>query len=291
MKPRQGRHHAKMSLLTELGNHFDVFLQRCRAYGAGKRMRNKPQPPVDSRGVVKYKASMTIKINCKLTARFLVSLLICSGEARLLSSPTSDLSSSSQEVRDAAAAILRTNYTATARTNWEPVIHGLKKGMTKTNILELLAPYKVADRGGFGGGGTYNAMYQLDDAWMLNCWYHYDGDILFDWELSPQLRAVWVAPPTNFTGTWTTYFANGQKSHEIHYDAGKYHGDFTAFNPEGKKSHVQHYDHYIMSGEAIGFYPSGRMRYRGTHNVGKQVGTWIWYNEDGSTNSVKDHSK
>jgi hypothetical protein len=38
-KPRQGRHIravAKMSLLTELGNLRDRFLQRCRAYGAGK---------------------------------------------------------------------------------------------------------------------------------------------------------------------------------------------------------------------------------------------------------------
>jgi hypothetical protein len=36
MKPRQGRHIGKMSLLTELEILGDGFLQRCRAYGAGK---------------------------------------------------------------------------------------------------------------------------------------------------------------------------------------------------------------------------------------------------------------
>jgi len=172
----------------------------------------------------------------------------------------------------------------------------MKKGMTKTNLMELLAPYKIADRGGFGGGGTFSVMYQLDDAWMMTCWFHNKSDyikdeILIDWDLSPNLRQVWVAPPTNFTGTWVTYYVNGQRSHEIHYAAGKYHGEFTAFNPEGKKSHVRHYDHHTIFGESVGYFPSGRIRYRGIHKAGKQVGTWIWYNEDGSTNSVKDYSQ
>jgi hypothetical protein len=39
VKLRQERHIQKISLLTELENFFDWFLQRCRAYGAGNWRR------------------------------------------------------------------------------------------------------------------------------------------------------------------------------------------------------------------------------------------------------------
>lgn len=50
---------------------------------------------------------------------------------------------------------------------------------------------------------------------------------------------MWVAPPADFTGVWTTYFANGQRSHEIHYSNGRYSGIFTAFHSNGSKAYVQ----------------------------------------------------
>lgn len=226
-----------------------------------------------------------------MTTRLPILFLFFCWSTSLIGSPADELGSSSQEVRNAAAKILRSSYTAPSRTNWEAIVNSITNGMTKTNLLELLSPYHVTPIWGMGSGGSHSQSYRLDDAWMLVCWFRNQGDILFERTLSPSLRNVWVAPPTNFTGIWITYFVNGQKSHEIHYDAGKYHGEFTSFSPDGSKSVVQHHDHHVVVGEDTGYYPSGRIKYRGLHEAGKQVGTWIWYNEDGSVQSTKDYSK
>jgi hypothetical protein len=161
--------------------------------------------------------------------------------------------------------------------------------MTKTNVLELLSPFKVTPQGGFVSGSSSSESYRLDDAWVLTCGFR--GSVLFERTLSSSLRYVWVAPSTNFTGTWVTYYVNGQRSHEIHYDDGKYHGEFVAYNPDGSKCYVQHYDHNVAEGADTGYYPSGHISYQGLYRAGKQVGTWIWYNEDGSTKSTEDYSK
>jgi hypothetical protein len=232
-----------------------------------------------------------VKRQNRMTPRILTILLICCWGTGLAGSPASDLSSPSQEMRDAAAKILRQNYTAPSRTNWESVVSSITNGMTETSVLEFLSPFKVTPEIGFGSGGTHTRYYRLDDAWVLTCWFRNQGDVLFERMLSLDLRYVSVAPPTNFTGTWVTYFVNGQKSHEIHYDNGKRHGEFIAYYPEGSKCYIEHFNHHILEGEDTGYYPSGRINYRGVHKAGKQAGTWIWYNEDGLTNSTKDYSK
>jgi hypothetical protein len=226
-----------------------------------------------------------------MTTRLLILLLICCWRTSLIGSPADDLGSPSQEVRDAAAKILSSRYTAPSRTNWEAVVNSITNGMTKTNLLELLSPYHVTPMWGMGSGGSHSQSYRLDDAWMLTCWFRNQGDILFDRTLSPSLRNVWVAPATNFSGIWITYFVNGQKSHEIHYDDGKYHGEFIAYSPDGSKCYVQHYDHHVGEGADTGYFTSGRTNYHGVYKGGKQVGTWTWYNEDGSVKSTKDYSK
>lgn len=226
-----------------------------------------------------------------MTTRLFILLLICCWRTSLIGSPADDLSSPSQEVRDAAAKILRSSYTAPSRTNWEAVVNSITNGMTKTNLLELLSPYHVTPMWGAGSGGSHSQSYRLDDAWMLVCWFRNQGDILFERTLSPSLHNVWVAPPTNFTGIWITYFVNGQRSHQIHYGGGKYHGEFIAYSPEGSKCYVQHYDHHVAEGADTGYFPSGRTNYHGIYKRDKQVGIWTWYNEDGSVKNTKDYSK
>jgi hypothetical protein len=226
-----------------------------------------------------------------MVTRLLIGLLFCCGGWNLIGSPASDLSLPSQEARDAAAKVLRSTYTPASRTNWEAVVSGITNGMTKTTVLELLSPFKVTPQGGPGGGGSYSESYRLDDAWILICRYRNKGDVLLERTLSPSLRHIWVAPPADYTGIWVTYYVNGQKSHEIHYDAGKYQGEFIAYNPDGSKCYVQHFDHQVAEGTDTGYFASGRTSYQGIYKAGKPVGTWTWYNEDGSKKSTKDYSK
>jgi len=227
----------------------------------------------------------------RMTLRLLIVLLIYCWRCILAGAPADDLNSPRQEVRDAAAKILRSSYTTPSRTNWDAVVNSITNGMTKTNLLKLLSPYHVTEMWGGGSGGTYSQAYRLDDAWILICSFRNAGDILFDRKLSMDLRNVWVLPPTNFSGIWIVYFVNGQKSHQIHYDAGKYHGEFIAYNSDGTKSYVQHYDHHVAEGADTGYFTSGRTNYHGIYKRDKQVGIWTWYNEDGSVRSTEDYSK
>lgn len=206
------------------------------------------------------------------------------------SSSMDDLASPLQETRDAAAKILRNTWVAPSRTNWDSLLATIKVGMPKTNVMELLQPLKVTTGPGGASGAAHWEGCRLDDLWMLECSYHSD-DVLFARRLYEQLRNVWVWPATNFTGIWTTYYVNGQRQSEIHYKDGRYFGEFTGFRSDGTKAYVQHYGSQGAEGEDTGYFPSGRVMYKGLYRQGKQVGTWVWYNEDGSTNSVRDYSK
>lgn len=215
------------------------------------------------------------------------------GQNGLPVSPRSDLASSAQEMRDTAAKVLLTTYSPPARTNWEPLVAAIKIGSSKTNVLETIRRFcpDAQAEGGDASGSWCSESYRLDDLWMLECGFLCTSNTLLRIQLSERLRYVWVDPPPGFTGTWTTYFANGSRSHEIQYKDGKYDGEFTAFRPDGSKCYVQHYAAHGAEGEDTGYFPSGRVMYKGVYKGGKQVGTWTWYSEDGTVTSTKDFDK
>lgn len=211
----------------------------------------------------------------------------------LVASPRADLFSSSQNIRDAAASILLTNYAPTPRIQWESLVDTIKIGTTKTNLFDQLRPFNpdLRSEWGFATGGECVESYRLDDVWLLECHFLCRSNTLIEIGLRESLRYIWVEPPPKFTGIWTTYYVNGRKSHEIHYKEGKYDGEFTSFRADGSKLVVQHYVAHIAEGDDTGFFPSGRTMYRGTYRAGVQVGTWKWYNEDGSVRETQEHAK
>lgn len=211
----------------------------------------------------------------------------------LSATPVSDLGSPSQEKRDAAANILRATYTPPSRTNWDSLVNGFRVGTPKTNVLEHLRSLKLRSGGGVGSGNAETVTYPLDDLWLLECSFTNtaSGSGLARVGLVERLRNIWVDPPTNFTGVWTTYYANGQRSHEIHYKDGSQDGSCVLFRSDGSKAVVSTLVNGVAEGEETGFYPSGRLNHRGSYKAGSQVGTWIWYKEDGSVESKKDFPK
>lgn len=222
----------------------------------------------------------------KLPIIFLICLAVDA-----FATPRDDLGAPSQEVRDAAARELRASFVAPLRSRWEPVVAGLKPGDTKQAVMEILQPYHVTPEGAVGSGRTTTENYRLDDAWVLECSFQRsNGDEIFmTATLHEQLRHVWIAPPQTFSGVWTTYFVNGQRSHEINYVNGSYMGTLTTFHPDGSKAVVQHYGPSGVDGEDTGYFPSGRIMYRAFYKNGAQVGTWTHYNEDGSVQSTKKY--
>jgi len=224
--------------------------------------------------------------------RFAISLLLLVFVSAGFASPADDLASISQSTRDAAAKVQRETWTPPARTNWDSLLASVKEGTPRTKILELLLPFKVTPEDGGASGTVMFQSYRLDDLWLLQCSYRDGGDYpLLRRGLVEQMRSVWLLPPTNFTGIWTTYWINGQRQMEVHCTNGRNHGEFIGFYSDGKRAYVQHFKYGRIDGEDIGYFRSGRTNYLGLYRDEKQVGVWVHFNEDGSTNSVRDYSK
>ena len=139
-----------------------------------------------------------------------------------LASPIDDLASPSQETRDAAARILRKTWVPPARTNWQPLLSAIMIGMHETNVLELLRPLTgLTNASGVGSGTVESRIYRLDDLYLIQYSYEISDHIVFAHRLLQRLREVSPpAPPTNFTGIWVNYYANGQACCRIHYTNG-----------------------------------------------------------------------
>jgi hypothetical protein len=210
--------------------------------------------------------------------------------------PTVDLASPSQAKRDAAAKILRNKVVKPVKFKWLFLTWQLKTNESQTNVLELLRSHNLNTRpeSGMGGLGEYDE-YRLDDYWLLGCEfnnYDYRNLLLERWKLIPRWRDVFVKPATNFNGVWITYFANGQKSAEANYLNGELSGEYTGFFPEdGSKMVVWHYEHYRPNGSFVQFFHSGQIQYQGQFSNYVRIGIWVRYNENGSTNFIKDYSK
>ena len=158
-------------------------------------------------------------MNAKLLLFVLVTLL----EVNVgLSSPADDLASPSQETRDAAAKILRRTWEPPARTNWETLLSAIKIGMHETNVLELLRPLTgLTNASGWGSGGVGAGIYRLDDLYLIEYTYRTSDHIVIGRSLLQRLREVWPPdPPTDFTGIWVSYYANGQAYCRIGYTNG-----------------------------------------------------------------------
>jgi antitoxin component YwqK of YwqJK toxin-antitoxin module len=186
--------------------------------------------------------------------------------------PIDDLSSPAQETRDAAAKIVRETHVAPPAEKWDALLEKIYVGAEKERVLEILKPLNLRAEGSINNC----EFYRLDDSWVLQCWYR--SGILSQRSLSQRVREMWVAPPPDFAGVWTLYYANGQRSSEIHYLHGRYSGEFISFYSTGPKSYTQHYGpEGEVEGEDAGWYAEGPRNYKGQYKNGKQDGQWIWW--------------
>jgi len=205
--------------------------------------------------------------------------------------PQDDLASGDQATRDAAAKTLRITYEPIPRGKWEPLLEKIKPGMSKDAFAELLSSYHAQSEGGDSSGGSTTGSYRLDDQWLLVYYSDDRANKITGATLKEDMRNVWVEPPKKFTGTWITYFVNGQKSHEIEYKDGIYFGEFIAYHGNGTKLYVQHYDSSGCNGDDTGYFPSGKVMYQGHYKNGNQAGIWTWFKENGSVATTQDHTK
>src|SRR5947207_933076 len=92
------------------------------------------------------------------------------------------------------------------------------------------------------GALAWGAPGDRDEVWMARLWLtRHPPTTVTRAELVESLQRLWVNPPADFTGRWTTYHVNGQKSHAIDYREGKYDGEWIGFHPNGRPNVIQHY--------------------------------------------------
>lgn len=168
------------------------------------------------------------------------------------------------------------------RPFWEDKIRATLPGMTKADALKLLPPdppvKDFSELPGHGSGDSHNVFYRLDDYWEVALTFRNTDRLFSTPTLRQSARRVYVAAPKDFTGLWTTYFVNGQKSHDIQYKNGKYNGPFTTYHDDGSPSVQQHYTNQHANGTDTGHYKSGQRMYEGHYENDLQTGLWThWY--------------
>jgi hypothetical protein len=217
-------------------------------------------------------------------------ILILVGSVRTYAGPPSaDLGSVSQEIRDAAAKAIQETYVAPARTNWNSLVTSLKLGTPKQTVLSRFNSLSLSLVSNFGSGNSETDTCRLDDLWVIDCTFTngVSSTNLSHVELRDQMRDVWVPPPTNFTGSWTTYYVNGQPGYNISYKSGQRNGESRSFYPNGHTLLINHFLNGKAQGEETSFFPSGRTNYIGYYEDDSNVGLWTWYGEDGLVKSQR----
>jgi hypothetical protein len=206
------------------------------------------------------------------------------------------LTNTDSDVRATAAADLRKLLAsdAGARTNnhgrlyWEERLRQVKPGMKHDDVQRILPPADNSVMEAFSGRSG-NRIWRLDDYWTVLVYYNWP-DTVHEWAptLRRRAREIWVDPPAEFTGTWTTYHINGQKAREAEYENGKTNGAVMSYHDNGRKAVEQHYVNGTCSGTDRGWYADGATSYEGNYVDGKQDGTWTHWSEDGRLQSRRE---
>lgn len=248
----------------------------------------------------------------KLVLRFFVSLCLFVAATGFGATARDLLFSPSPSMRMVGAKMLLGQYVPPPRTKGDKLVARLELGMTESEVDRLLVSAGATNE----SVGTIRdetvKTYRVDDMWVARCWFTNAAPTnavitnavtrrvttnsvvkkseggLAEARLVEQMNQAYVDPPSDYSGTWLTYWINGEVSYERNFQNGQLDGVTTGFYPDGRKSIVISYRYGVPDGDDIGFYPSGGVQYQGQYKAGKEVGHWIWYRDDGSIETEKD---
>lgn len=134
---------------------------------------------------------------------------------------------------------------------WMKLAESVKPGMKHSEVIKILPPYR-SEMSSLSSGSCHIRIWRLDHYWVVTVYYNRLDKVTVTPKLKNKTMYAWVKPPKNFTGTWETWYVNGQKRHKIEYENGKYNGDFIIFNDKGHKRCQQHYKAGVCSGSDSG---------------------------------------
>jgi antitoxin component YwqK of YwqJK toxin-antitoxin module len=222
------------------------------------------------------------------------------------------LSDEKSDVRQAAAESLR-NIVAkypsgtsdiTRRDSgeafWLERTNQVKPGMREADVLKVLPRFaESSDWSEIGSGGHRYVSYRLDSHWIISILYRHPENVVPEPErmsespdrlkqppkLIKREHLVYVKAPTNYTGSWTNWYVNGQKGHETEFKDGKNHGVLTHYHDNGRKGYEQHYSNGVADGTDTGWTRDGQLSYTGQYRNAKRDGKWVHWHENGQKRS------
>jgi len=204
-----------------------------------------------------------------------------------LSERVEQLGQASPALREAAAAALRESPPPDDQAEvWSTRVAQVRDGMTRAQVETLLPVFETGPSLGMGRGSRES--WRLDIYWTVSAVFSQGGLLQGAPVLDHWARSFWVDPPAGYTGTWVTWYANGQKNFEIEYRGGKYHGAFSSFHDSGQRLVQQHYVEGKAEGTDRGWYHGGQRSYEGQYVDGARHGIWTHWYEDGDLQSREE---
>ncbi len=199
------------------------------------------------------------------------------------------LSDANNATRVEAAALLRETLAANPSLRlddhgeefWTKRFATVLPGIKEALVLKLL-PVNAQEELISSTGGGHVEVWRLDSYWKVDLQYFNPDTVAAKPRLSHEAIPVRLEPPTNYTGSWITYYVNGQKHQESQYRLGRYEGSQSAYHDNGQKSYEQHYVEGVCLGSDSGWYRDGRKMYEGQYASDKQNGTWTHWYPDGT---------
>ncbi|NOQ73820.1 MAG: hypothetical protein GQ574_17565 [Crocinitomix sp.] len=86
------------------------------------------------------------------------------------------------------------------------------------------------------------------------------------------------------------FHETGELKIEGNYDDNEArHGLWVSYYETGIKWSESHYTHGTRNGHSITFFPNGKVRYVGEYTDDKQVGHWVFYDEEGNIVKEEDY--
>ncbi|MCA9139458.1 MAG: protein kinase, partial [Planctomycetales bacterium] len=141
--------------------------------------------------------------------------------------------------REAASTRLREIYIAPSRTTWDKRIERIRNGDQKTSILRRFGIDSAQAEVVMGTGPYLIESYRLDSRWVFTGTFLNESQgrrantLHSNASISEAWQTVSVEPPANYSGKWTTYYANGQPHRDRHFEGGRPTGTWTSYNPDG----------------------------------------------------------
>jgi antitoxin component YwqK of YwqJK toxin-antitoxin module len=92
-----------------------------------------------------------------------------------------------------------------------------------------------------------------------------------------------IMPPDSvYTGDYVDRYANGIVKFRGQFRFGLRHGQWMSFYPDGTKWSELHYDKGLRHGPNITYYPGSIKRYEGFYKHDKQDSVWMYYDSTGA---------